>query len=44
MPNYFLIGLAVKLLLSLAFPLVLLFAPLVMAMAYYKNGSDFVED
>ena len=37
-PNNFLIGLAAKLLVSLLFPLGLLFAPLVVAMANYKPG------
>ena len=43
-PNYFLIGLAAKLLVSLAFPLILFFAPLVVAMANYKPGANIVKD
>jgi len=43
-PDYFLIGLAAKLLVSLLSPLVLLFAPLVVAMANYKPGANIVKD
>ncbi len=43
-PNYFLIGLAAKILVSIVFPLTLLFAPLVVAMAYYKPGANLVKD
>ena len=43
-PNHFLTGLAAKLLVCLFFPLTLLFAPLVIAMAYYKPGSNIVKD
>mmetsp|Transcript_23139 Transcript_23139/g.30835 ORF Transcript_23139/g.30835 Transcript_23139/m.30835 type:complete len:259 (+) Transcript_23139:822-1598(+) len=43
-PNYFLIGLAAKVLVSLFFPVVLFFAPLVVAMANYKPGANIVKD
>ena len=43
-PNHFLTGLAAKLLVSLLFPLTLLFAPLVVSMANYKPGSSLVKD
>lgn len=43
-PNYFLIGLAAKVLVSLLSPLILFFAPLVVAMANYKPGSNIVKD
>ena len=43
-PNYFLIGLAAKMVVSLASPLTLLFAPLVVSIAYYKSGSNLVKD
>ena len=43
-PNHFLTGLAAKVLVSLLFPLTLLFAPLVVSMANYKPGSNLVKD
>ena len=43
-PDYFLIGLAAKLVVALFFPVILLFTPLVIAIAYYKPGSDIISD
>lgn len=43
-PDYFLIGLAAKLLVSFLSPLILFFAPLVVAMANYKPGANIVKD
>lgn len=43
-PNNFLTSLAAKLLVSLLFPITLLFAPLVVAMANYKPGANIVKD
>ncbi len=38
------IGLAAKIFVSLFFPVTLLFAPLVVAMANYKPGANIVKD
>jgi len=43
-PDSFLIGLAAKILISLVFSVILLFAPLVIAMANYKPGANIVKD
>jgi len=43
-PDYFLIGLAAKILVSVFFPVTLLFAPLVVAMANYKPGANIIKD
>ena len=44
MPNYFLFGLTAKVLVSLLFPVILLFAPLVIAIGYYKAEANIVVD
>ena len=43
-PDSFFLGLGAKILVALFFPLTLLFAPLVIAMANYKPGANIVKD